>query len=117
MKLPRRLARFNKKVTNRIQGQWAWLVPPWGVVVHVGRSSGRIYRTPVMAVVRRGEVRIRILYGVESDWVQNLLAAGGGEFVRRGRTFRVEDPRVVSGQLAARIGAIVPGRTRRGFAA
>jgi hypothetical protein len=34
MKLSRGVARFNKRVTNRIQGLYAWLVPPWAVIVH-----------------------------------------------------------------------------------
>jgi hypothetical protein len=29
MKLSRGAARFNKRVTNRIQGLYAWLLPPW----------------------------------------------------------------------------------------
>jgi hypothetical protein len=29
MKMSRGVARFNKRVTNRIQGLYAWLIPPW----------------------------------------------------------------------------------------
>jgi deazaflavin-dependent oxidoreductase (nitroreductase family) len=136
--LPRALARFNKRITNRIQGQWAWLLPPYAVIIHTGRKSGRTYRTPVVASVADQQLLIGIMYGKQSDWVRNLLAAGRGEFVRRGRTYELLDPKVVeesdaeysdahgagrllggfSGKaLAARIGEQLPDRTRRGFPA
>ena len=41
MKLSRRVARFNKRINNRIQGIYAWLLPPWAVILHEGRRSGR----------------------------------------------------------------------------
>ena len=53
LKLPRRMARFNRADVNPIQGQYAWLLPPWIVVCHRGRRSGTAYRTPVNAY-RRG---------------------------------------------------------------
>lgn len=115
MRFRRRLAHFNKSVTNRVQGQWAWLLPPWAVVLHKGRRSGREYRTPVMALLRGGQLKICVLYGTESDWVQNLLAAGGGEVVRCGRTYRFTEPRVEGGVLVASLGDRVSGRTRRGM--
>jgi len=45
MKLSRGVARFNKRVTKRIQGLYAWLVPPWAVILHRGRRSARSART------------------------------------------------------------------------
>ena len=108
----RRLAGFNRVVTNPVQGTWAWLAPPWAVLVHRGRRSGHVYRTPVMASVRGRRLRVKILYGEQSDWVRNLLA-GGGEVVRRGRTYPVIDPRVEHGSfgssLVATLGTPSPG--------
>ena len=49
MKLSRPVAHFNRVANNRIQGVYAWLVPPWAVILHRGRRSGRAYRTPVLA--------------------------------------------------------------------
>jgi deazaflavin-dependent oxidoreductase (nitroreductase family) len=94
MKLSRRVARFNKLVNNRIQGTYAWLVPPWAIIVHRGRRSGRRYRTPVLAFARDRTLIVALLYGEESDWVRNLLA-GGGQVIRRGRTFEVRRVEVV----------------------
>jgi deazaflavin-dependent oxidoreductase (nitroreductase family) len=94
MKLSRGVARFNKRVTNRIQGLYAWLVPPWAVILHRGRRSGRLYRTPLLAFRRGRTLVIALLYGEESDWLRNLRA-GGGHVIRAGRTFVVAVPEVV----------------------
>jgi len=46
-------------------------------------------------------VAILLTYGPDRDWLKNLTAAGGGRMQRRGRTFAVTDPRVVSKAEAA----------------
>jgi deazaflavin-dependent oxidoreductase (nitroreductase family) len=94
VKLSRRVARFNKVVNNRLQGVYAWLIPPWAVILHRGRRSGRPYRTPLLAFKRGSTLVIALLYGEESDWLRNLRA-GGGHVVRMGRTYELRDPRVV----------------------
>lgn len=100
---PRRaLARINRVVTNPIQRQWAWLLPPWVVICHRGRRSGRAYRTPVLGFKRGRLLTIVILYGEESDWLRNVLA-GGGQVVRLGRTHDLIDPRVLDVDAAAGI--------------
>jgi deazaflavin-dependent oxidoreductase (nitroreductase family) len=99
MEIRRRIVRFNKTINNPIQRQYAWLLPPWLIVVHKGRKSGRVYRTPVDAFRKGNTIAIPVLYGERSDWVQNLLA-GGGQVVRGGRTYSLRDPRVVAVQDA-----------------
>jgi deazaflavin-dependent oxidoreductase (nitroreductase family) len=106
MQLPRAVARFNRAVNNPIQGVYAWLLPPWAVIVHRGRRSGRTYRTPVVAFRRGSRFEVAVLYGERSDWVRNLLAAGGGEVVRGGRTYPLREPRVVDAGEAAVAGRI-----------
>jgi deazaflavin-dependent oxidoreductase (nitroreductase family) len=93
--LPRRLARFNRTINNPLQLRYAWLLPPWAVICHTGRRSGRSYRTPVNAYRRGRTLAVVVLYGESSDWVQNVLA-GGGRVVRAGRTYDLLDPRVVA---------------------
>ena len=92
--LPRRIARFNRRFNNPVQLSYAWLLPPWVVICHRGRRSGRHYRTPVNAYKHGRMLAVVILYGQESDWVENLLA-GGGQVVRAGRTYELIAPRVV----------------------
>jgi deazaflavin-dependent oxidoreductase (nitroreductase family) len=103
MKVSRRVARFNKVVTNRVQGVYAWIVPPWAVIVHRGRRSGRAYRTPVLAFRQGRAVIVALIYGEESDWLRNLQAAGGGLIVRGGRTHELGRPRIVETDAAAEL--------------
>jgi deazaflavin-dependent oxidoreductase (nitroreductase family) len=91
----RSLARFNKKVTNRVQGLWAPYLPPWAMIVHKGRRSGRVFQTPVVSARDAGRLEIVLWYGDRADWVRNVLAAGGAEVRRSGRTGRLTNPRVV----------------------
>src|SRR5436305_14992385 len=108
MKLSRRVARFNKAVNNRIQGVYAWLLPPWAVILHRGRRSGRAYRTPLLAFKRDRTMIIALLYGEESDWLRNLRATGGGYVVRAGRTFAVASPRVIETAQAQELSRLGP---------
>lgn len=110
IRLSRRLAAFNRVVTNPIQDTYAWLLPPWAVLIHTGRRTGRRHRTPVMAVRRGDELAVHALYGAQSDWVRNLLAAGGGQVVRGGRTYPLTDVRLDPGpRLVGRLGPAEPG--------
>jgi len=106
MMLSRRVARFNKRVTNRIQGLYAWLVPPWAVILHRGRRSGHEYRTPLFAFKHDRTLVIALLYGQRSDWLRNLRQ-GGGHVIRRGHTFSLAPPEIVdtseARQLLARL--------------
>lgn len=115
MEIRRRLARFNRLVTNPIQGQWAWLLSPWVVVCHRGRRSGRSYRTPVIGFRHGRTLAVAVLYGERSDWVQNVLA-GGGQVVRGGATYPLINPRLVGSPEAdgvsapARVAGRISGR-------
>ncbi|MHB8694057.1 MAG: nitroreductase family deazaflavin-dependent oxidoreductase [Solirubrobacteraceae bacterium] len=95
IELSRRVARFNKAINNPIQRQYAWLLPPWAMIVHHGRRSGRVYRTPVDAFRSGDQLAVVVLYGDRSDWVRNLLAAGRGQVVRGGHTYDLLEPRIV----------------------
>lgn len=95
MQIPRAVTVFNKYVNNRIQGLWAWLLPPWAIIGHTGRRSGKSYRTPVLGFVGDGCFVVPILYGEQTDWVRNLLAANGGALHRAGRRYELRDPQIV----------------------
>jgi deazaflavin-dependent oxidoreductase (nitroreductase family) len=61
-------------------------------VHHVGRKSGQPYAIPVN-VFRQGDTWIIALtYGSESDWVKNVLAAGGCTLKTRRATVYLVDP-------------------------
>ena len=95
MPLPRRLAKFNRAVTNRILGPFARYVPGFAIVSHVGRRSGRTYQVPV-SLFRCGDgYVIALMYGADSQWVRNVVAAGGAGIETRGRSLRLVGPEVV----------------------
>jgi deazaflavin-dependent oxidoreductase (nitroreductase family) len=90
----RTIAHFNKHVTNRITRPLAPHLPGFGVVGHIGRTSGTRYETPVNVFARADGFVIALTYGTDSDWVQNVLAAGGCELVTRGTRYRLVDPEI-----------------------
>src|SRR5262249_37134595 len=102
MHLPRFLRRVNRVFTNPLLGTFAWIVPPFAIVHHVGRKSGHRYRSPVVAFPTAKGFIIPMTYGRDVDWARNLAAAHGGELERAGRRIRVHDPRVVGGDVAYR---------------
>ncbi|MGY4867185.1 nitroreductase family deazaflavin-dependent oxidoreductase [Mycolicibacterium elephantis] len=101
MQLPQWLARFNRHVTNPIQRLWAGWAPTFGILEHVGRKSGRPYRTPLTVFSTSDGIAILLTYGPNRDWLKNITAAGTARMRRHGRTFTVTDPRVVSKAEAA----------------
>jgi deazaflavin-dependent oxidoreductase (nitroreductase family) len=90
--LSKRIAHFNKRVTNRITGRFAGWMPGFAIVTHVGRRSGRTYRTPVNAFRDGNRYVFALTYGADSDWVLNVLAAGGCELETRGRSITLHEP-------------------------
>jgi deazaflavin-dependent oxidoreductase (nitroreductase family) len=105
MEIPQGVARFNRYATNPVGRMFAGWLPPLGIVEHVGRRSGKPYRTPVIAfsadVDGKPGVAIVLTYGPDRDWLKNLTAAGGGRMRRNGKSFGIADPKVVSTAEAA----------------
>ena len=105
MQLPQWLARFNRYVTNPVQRIWAGYVPTMGILEHVGRKSGKTYRTPLTVFTTDDDgqagVAILLTYGPDRDWLKNVTAAGGGRIRRYGRTFTVSEPRTMTKADAA----------------
>jgi len=94
MPLPRWLARINKRVFNPREIRRG--VRP--VLTHVGRSSGRTYRTPLDAHALPDGYLFFPLYGPRTDWVRNVLAAGGARLSIDGEEMQLESPRMVRKQ-------------------
>lgn len=66
------------------------------VVHHVGRVTGRAYRTPVDAEPTADGFVIALPYGTTANWVRNVMAAGSATIVRQGVTHRVGRPAIVA---------------------
>jgi deazaflavin-dependent oxidoreductase (nitroreductase family) len=91
MPFPRWLAKVNRRVFNPIEIRRG--VRP--VLMHVGRSSGTTYRTPLDAhPVPDGYVFIPN-YGPRSDWVRNVLVAGSADLRIDGEEIELGSPRLV----------------------
>src|SRR5262245_52952519 len=100
MPLPRAVARFNKVVTNPVARLVAGRLPGFGIIAHVGRRSGREYRTPINVFRRSGGFVVALTYG-RADWVENVLAVGEAQLRTRGRTHHLDNPRIVSDPTSA----------------
>jgi deazaflavin-dependent oxidoreductase (nitroreductase family) len=97
-----RMARFNRRLPNRVIGQIAGRrLSPVALMVHQGRRSGRQYRTPVMPLPLADGLLVSLPYGPHRDWVRNVLAAGRATVLRGGRRFELADPRLLDAAGAA----------------
>jgi deazaflavin-dependent oxidoreductase (nitroreductase family) len=89
------VAAFNLAVTNRITSRFAHRLPGFGILTHVGRKSGRLYHTPVNVFREPDGFLIALTYGRESEWVRNVLAAGGCELETRGVRYLLSAPTIL----------------------
>ena len=94
MPIPRIVRRWNKAGLNKVTRRVAPWMPGFGVVVHRGRRSGSVYQTPVNVFPAPGGYVLALTYGPDTDWVKNVLAAGGCELRTRGRTIQMTGPRL-----------------------
>ncbi|MDP3891922.1 nitroreductase family deazaflavin-dependent oxidoreductase [Nocardioides sp.] len=96
MPMPRWWGHINKRVFN----PRAIASGRWPVLTHVGRTSGRTYRTPLDAHPVVGGYVFVLVYGSGSDWVRNVLAAGGARLCVEGEEVELTAPRLVGEEEA-----------------
>ena len=85
-----RISRLTRPATLPLAGnRWN---PIFAVVVHRGRKTGRVYRTPVAARRSADGFTIALAFGAQVDWYRNLVAAGGGTIRWRGEGYSVTAP-------------------------
>ena len=101
------MARFNRQVLNHLTRPLSRHVPGFGVIVHRGRRSGRIYETPVNVFRSGDSFVVALTYGVGSDWARNVLTAGACDLITRGRRMRVVVLRVQRDEQLLLVPAIV----------
>jgi deazaflavin-dependent oxidoreductase (nitroreductase family) len=89
------LAKINIILTNRITSLFAGWLPGFGILTHVGRKSRKSYRTPVNVFRTPNGFIIALTYSSQSEWVKNVLAAGGCELKTRGKKYHLSAPKVV----------------------
>jgi deazaflavin-dependent oxidoreductase (nitroreductase family) len=101
MRVPRAMARLNRRITNPLALAFGGWAPTQGTLEHVGRKSGNRYRTPLNVFDTDDGYVILVGYGLESHWVQNVLAGGPATIHKHGKTVPVGEPRLVSKAEAA----------------
>jgi deazaflavin-dependent oxidoreductase (nitroreductase family) len=106
--VPRSFARFNRRVANPIVRLVAGRLPPFAIVNHTGRISGRAYRSPVLGFPKSDSLMIALIYGARSDWVRNVVAAGAATVTRGGRSDEYGEPRIVGhDEASARVSGVL----------
>lgn len=96
MPMPLWWGQINKRVFNRMELKRG--VRP--VLRHVGRSSGKAYRTPLDAHRVDGAYIFILVYGSRSDWVKNALAAGTATLEVDGKELELITPEVITKEQA-----------------
>lgn len=89
------LRSLSNRIFLTISGKW---LRAYSIVRHVGRTSGRQYRNrnPVSAYPLGDGFVIAVLYGAESNWVRNVMAAGGFTLQTKGRDYQLERPGIIT---------------------
>lgn len=99
------IRRFNRRWLNPVMLRYAG-GPHWYAarLEHVGRRSGHMYETPVVAKPIRDGFAVPLPYGVDVDWLRNVQVAGQAWLDVRGECYLVRDPRVVpTAEIAAQL--------------
>ena len=95
MTLSRGIARSNRVATNRLTQHFATTLPGMCILIHMGRTSDRVYRTPVNYFRRDATYVLALTYGVSTDWFRNVLAADGCLIETQRRRIALTHPRLV----------------------
>ncbi|HTJ60109.1 MAG TPA: nitroreductase family deazaflavin-dependent oxidoreductase [Candidatus Saccharimonadales bacterium] len=92
----RSLRAVTARVLNPFTRLIAGRLPLFGIVTHVGRRSGRTYRTPLNVFREADHYYVALTYGSDVDWVKNVLAAQRCQLRTRGRDVELVEPEIIS---------------------
>ena len=98
--MPKGLEKLNKAVVNPVARLFAGKVPPWVLLTHTGRKSGREYVTPLQGYKKNALMAFPLAYGENTDWARNLLGSGRAEVLHKGARFIAVNPVVLDGVQA-----------------
>jgi deazaflavin-dependent oxidoreductase (nitroreductase family) len=98
------------KVLNPWMLRIAGSLPPWVVLHHTGRRSGKEYATPLVAFAARPDEQVVAVlplpWGPGTDWARNTMSSGTVGLTRGGAQFEVRDVRLVPAHEA--VGWLAP---------
>jgi deazaflavin-dependent oxidoreductase (nitroreductase family) len=91
---------FNKLVTNKILIHIAGKnFGHFAILSHVGRKSGKLFRTPIIAEPLEGGFVIALTYGKKVDWLENVLAKGGCSLYWKHKDYSLVNPEFVDPEV------------------
>jgi deazaflavin-dependent oxidoreductase (nitroreductase family) len=93
-----RFARVTAPITRVLAGR-RWF-PGWAVVHHRGRKSGRALAVPIAVIARPDVFVVNLPWGAGTNWVRNVLAAGGCVVRWKGVDHAVTAPEVIDAAAA-----------------
>ena len=70
-------------------------MPGFALLTYTGRTTGRTYHTPINVFRHGNHYVFALTYGSESQWVKNVIAAGGCRMRRMGRDVRLVEPELI----------------------
>jgi deazaflavin-dependent oxidoreductase (nitroreductase family) len=94
MRFPVWVENFQLRYINPIAVPLARFTPGITVITHTGRKTGRRLQTAVSAYRKGDTVAIMLAHG-KTNWVKNVLAAGGAELRLGRRDVQLVHPRIV----------------------
>lgn len=94
----RRMTKPANTLLRKIAGtRWGAVYFNMSALKHVGRSSGRVYVTPLSAYPFGDGFVLALAYPPEkTDWYQNVLATGTCTLTYKGREYALERPEPIS---------------------
>ncbi|MGM0384795.1 MAG: nitroreductase family deazaflavin-dependent oxidoreductase [Actinomycetota bacterium] len=92
MPIPLAVTRFNKRYLNRAMIKLAGR-GHFVDLEHMGRRSGTIHHTVLMAFRHGDTMTIALTYGPDVDWLKNVRAAGRCRMRHRDRLLELGPPR------------------------
>lgn len=93
MPLPYWVARFNRRIGNRLLAPLVRRSRHYAEIEHRGRRTGATHTTPVFAFFGPGTGCVPVTYGHRTDWTRNVVA-GGGWIRHRSGTFDLSAMRI-----------------------
>jgi hypothetical protein len=86
---------FTTRVINPVTRLFAGRMPGFAILTHVGRTSGKTYRTPINVFRRGDHYLFALTYGSDVHSVKSIMAAGNCWMRIRGRDVRLVEPELI----------------------
>ena len=84
------------RFVNPITRPVAKRLPAFAILTHLGRTTGRTYRTPINVFRRGNDYFFFLTYGSDVNWVKNVLATGSCSIETRGRVVELVEPELIT---------------------